>query len=82
MKIRYTVASAASENFAVEATVAGKTVQAQIPGKTVEMVSEDGSMGHTFRFPDSEEFDTDQLVPGAVVIASFSIEKPAGKPRK
>ena len=81
MKIRYTVASSTEDTFPVEAMVAGKPVQARIPGRTVEMVSEDGSMGHTFRFADSEEFDTDQLVPGAVVVASFTVEKAAPKKR-
>lgn len=82
MKIRYTVASVVPDQIAVKAIVGGKEIDAKIPGVVAEMVSDDGSMGHTFRFADSEEFDTDQLAPGAVVVASFEVEKPGKGKRK
>ena len=48
--IRYTVTSSTEDEVSVEATVAGQTVIAKVPGLVVEMTSEDGGMGHTYRF--------------------------------
>lgn len=49
MKIRYAVHSVAPTDFAVDAVVAGKQVVATVPGIIVEAVSDDGSMGHSFK---------------------------------
>ena len=50
MQLNYTVVSATAEDFTVTAQVAGQDVQAKVPGLVVEMLSVDGSMGHTFRY--------------------------------
>lgn len=49
MKIRYHVHSVAPTDFTVDAVVAGRETQAIVPGLIVEAVSEDGSMGHSFK---------------------------------
>lgn len=48
--LKYVVASAHEAKFDVEAEVAGKKMMASVPGVVIELVSEDGAMGHTFRF--------------------------------
>lgn len=82
MKIRYVVHSISAASFPVKAIVAGEEIEAQIPGVVAELVSEDGSMGHTFKFADSKEFDTDQLKVGSVVVAEFTVETPAKRAGK
>jgi hypothetical protein len=71
MKLKYTVAGVTQDQVEVDAVVAGQTIRAKIPAWIVEMVSEDGSMGHTFRF--TGEFDAEAYVVGAEVEVSFDI---------
>jgi hypothetical protein len=48
--IRYKIAGISETEVVVEAEVAGVgMVQAKVPVTAIECVSEDGSMGHTFR---------------------------------
>ncbi len=49
MDIRYTVASCQQADFDVQAEVLGQTRDVKVPGLVLELVSEDGGMGHTFR---------------------------------
>lgn len=49
MKLSYIVTSAASQLFDVKAKVGAQEVDAKVSGVVIELVSEDGSMGHTFR---------------------------------
>lgn len=72
MGIRYTVLSVNQDEAEVDALVAGQTVKAKVPVLTVEMVSEDGSMGHTFRFTQFGEDEMSLFVVGATVDASFA----------
>ena len=69
MQIRYKVHGVSHDEAEVDAVVAGQTVRAKIPVLTVEMGSEDGSMGHTFRF---SQF-TDEQVKGFAVGADFDV---------
>ncbi len=64
IKINYVVHSVTIDQFSVDAVVAGVGRKVSVPGLSIEAVSEDGSMGHTFRFiPDD----------GAAVIKAFPI---------
>lgn len=56
-KIAYRVASVSKDEAPVIAQVAGQNVEAKVPCLTVEMVSADGGMGHTFRFTQFTEED-------------------------
>jgi hypothetical protein len=49
MKIRYDIKSCVKDQFAAVATIGGAEQEVIIPGLVIEAVSEDGSMGHTFR---------------------------------
>ncbi len=49
MNVRYTVASCVDGEFVVVADVAGTPTEVKVPGLIVELISEDGSMGHTLR---------------------------------
>jgi hypothetical protein len=49
MDITYTVHSCVEEQIDVIATVAGREVAAKITGLVVEVVSDEGNMGHTLR---------------------------------
>lgn len=63
MKIRYTVASVHVTEGEVEAVVNGVKMTAKAPMTVVEMVSEDGTMGHTFRWlGEVDAFNEGQLV--------------------
>lgn len=67
--IRYTVHSVAQSEISVDATVAGQVVTAKVPATVVEMISEDGSMGHTFRFTG----DASEFVEGQAVDVTFTV---------
>lgn len=85
MILNYTVTSAVEVEIAVRATVAGREVDAKMPGVAIEMVSDDESMGHTFRFsPDDPAACLKRFAPGTVVRATFEVAKaaPAAKPAK
>ena len=78
MEINYTVHSCVEDEVSVAATVAGREVMAKVPGLIVELTSDDGSMGHTFRFtPDDMAAAKSLFNVGDVVVATFS--KPASK---
>jgi hypothetical protein len=49
MKILYDVHGVSPTDFSVKALVAGKETDAVVPGMILEAVSEDGSMGHSFK---------------------------------
>jgi hypothetical protein len=73
MQIKYTVSSCTENEVAVKATVAGREVEAKIPGLVVELMSEDGGMGHTYRLtPDDFEAAKDFFTIGEDVILTFS----------
>jgi len=50
VELNYVVTSSQSDVFAVTAVVGGVEREVTIPGVVIEMLSEDGSMGHTYRF--------------------------------
>lgn len=63
MKIRYTVSSVHLTEGEVEAVVGGVKMTAKAPMTVVEMVSDDGTMGHTFRWMgDVKDFEAGQVV--------------------
>lgn len=55
--INYTVTSVSTDEVTVDAEVAGKAVKAKVERLTVEATSDDGSMGHTFRFDGADPAD-------------------------
>ena len=65
--LNYKVASATSEEFTVEAMVADKPVTAKVQGVCVELLSDDGAMGHTFRFMTDDP---------SAVLAKFAVDAP------
>lgn len=72
MQVRYTVAGCNVDEFSVEATVAGQTVQAKVPGLVVELVSEDGSMCHMLRVRPTDMAAAEKLFAvGNGVVATF-----------
>lgn len=73
MEVIYTVASCSEDPISVIATVGGKEVPAKIMGLTVEVVSEDQSMGHMFRLtPDDMEAAKEFFTVGNKVKATFT----------
>ncbi len=74
MQINYTVTSCSEDTIDVIATVAGLgEVTAKIAGLVVEVTSEDGSMGHTFRFTPTDMADAkEKFAVGAAVVATFT----------
>lgn len=74
MKIRYTIHGVNIDQATVDATVAGREVRATVPALTIEAVSADGSMGHTFRVTDYSEEDAADMVEGATLIVSLDVE--------
>lgn len=76
MKLRYTVHSSNPEEFTVKATVAGREVDAKIQGLVVELTSEDGGMGHTYKFgPENIAKAQELFAPGAAIDVSFTAAK-------
>ncbi len=76
MQIIYTVASCSEDPVDVIATVAGREVPAKVMGLVVELVSEDKSMGHTFRFTPTDLTDAKEMFAvGEKIIANFSKAK-------
>ncbi len=70
--IDYTVTSCTTDEFTVEAEVAGKPAQAKISGLVVEMSSADGAMGHTYRFvPDDLAAAQEAFAVGSTVTATL-----------
>lgn len=73
MEITYIVQTCDIQEVTVKASVNGKEVDAKVPGLVVQMVSEDGSMGHTFRFmPDDLEAAKAEFPIGSKMTASFA----------
>lgn len=73
ISLKYKVHSCVEDDFAVAATVGGREVEAKISGLVVELVSDDESMGHTFKFiPDNFEIK-DALTDGAEVTVTLSV---------
>ncbi|HEY1750379.1 MAG TPA: hypothetical protein VGG29_03900 [Caulobacteraceae bacterium] len=69
MLIRYTVHSCVKHLVEVPVPYRGRTVMARVDGVVVELVSEDGAHGHTFRLmaEELEAGDLAFLVPGQSV---------------
>jgi hypothetical protein len=73
MEIRYTVASCNQEDVTVKAMVAGREVDAKIAGLVVELVSDCGQMGHTFRLQPADLAEAQELFAiGAEIVLTFS----------
>lgn len=73
MEIIYTVASCSEDPVDVIATVNGREVSAKVMGLVVELVSEDESMGHTFRFtPEDMTAAKDMFAVGETITLTFS----------
>ncbi len=80
MKIRYIVHSVAPTTFSVTATVAGKEVEATVPGVIIEAVSDDGSMGHSFKvFGESHENIIKRASPGDELEVTLKLIDKDGK---
>lgn len=76
MKINYSVVSVTEDEAEVTAVVAGREMRAKIPMLTVEMISEDGSMGHTFRFANYDDDEADKFTVGNAITATFTPAEP------
>lgn len=77
MKIKYVVHSCNRDEFAATATVNGRELAVKIPGLVIEMTSEDGSMGHTFRVvPDDLEAVEAEFAVGADITVTLAATKP------
>ncbi len=50
MEIKYTVVSCVEDSFDMTVEVNGSPMAVKAPGIVLELMSLDGSMGHTFRF--------------------------------
>ena len=73
VELNYVVTSSQSDVFAVTAVVGGVEREVTIPGVVIEMLSEDGSMGHTYRFVPENVVDTLAAFPvGAAVRLSLT----------
>lgn len=74
MQINYTVTSCSEETIDVLATVPGLgEVTAKVMGLVVEVTSEDGQMGHTFRFTPADMADAKaKFAVGSPVVATFT----------
>ncbi len=77
MEIKYTVRSSSEDEVSVLATVPGLgQVTAKVPGLVVELVSEDGGMGHTYRItPEDMAVAKDFFTVGDHVKITFSKTK-------
>ena len=73
MKVRYKVHTVADAKFLVKATLAGgREVDAEVPGFTYELISEDADMVHTFHVQSSEANEAAEFQPGDDVDAVFT----------
>jgi ABC-type Zn uptake system ZnuABC Zn-binding protein ZnuA len=75
MELKYTVTSCSEDPIDVIATVPGiGEVSAKIMGLVVEVVSEDGSMGHTLRLTPTDMAEAKELFTvGNKVTATFAL---------
>lgn len=55
--IDYTVHSCETQAVSIKATLNGNEVEATVSGLVVELVTDDGSQGHTFRFTPTGDED-------------------------
>jgi hypothetical protein len=73
MEIKYVVQSCSEDEVPVVATVAGREVSAKVAGLVVELLSEDGGMGHTFRLtPTDMAAATEFFAVGEEIKLTFS----------
>jgi hypothetical protein len=76
IQIQYTVHSVHQTTTAVRAQFAGREVDATIPALVVELLSDDGVHGHTFRFVPQGEDDLkahlELFVPGRRIVSAFA----------
>jgi hypothetical protein len=73
MDIKYTVASCNQEDVIVKAMVGGREVDAKIAGLVVELVSDCGQMGHTFRLqPADLDEALEFFATGEEIVLTFS----------
>lgn len=71
MQFKYTVHSAHVTEFPVKAIVGGKEIEAKVPGVVIELVSDDGSMGHTFRYIPEDASDLEGFAVGTPVTVTL-----------
>lgn len=73
MDIVYTVHSSSPSKVAVEVPYNGMTVEALVDGLVVELVSTDGTMGHTLRLiPEDLAAAQELFAVGAVVKGTYT----------
>lgn len=73
MDIKYKVASCSQEDVVVKAIVAGKEVDVKAPGLVVELVSDCGKMGHTYRFIPADMAEAlEMFTVGEPIILTFN----------
>lgn len=73
--MRFEVHSCTEEPINVTADFNGQPITAQVPGLTVELVSDDGRMSQTLRFiPADIEADKARFAVGGVVVATYEKE--------
>jgi hypothetical protein len=76
IKLNYTVHSVTTDQFEVDAIVAGTPRKVSVPGLVIEAVSQDGSMGHSFRFiPDDSAAAIAAFVVGSAIVVSIEPAK-------
>lgn len=75
MKIPYTVHSCDEQQVEVTVEFQGNATRALVTGLVVELVSDDGVMGHTYRIVPASDAERDAakklFTPGAKVVATF-----------
>ena len=74
-QIRYTVHSVEEQDVKANVELNGEVVEASVPGLVIELVSKDGTMGHTLRLvPNAENKAAAELLfqKDAEVIATFT----------
>lgn len=72
MEISYTVHSCVREGFPAMAKIGDREVEVIVPGLVVELVSDIGNMGHTFRYlPENIEKAEAMFAIGAKIKGTF-----------
>lgn len=80
MKITYKIVSCVRSNFQVMAQINGRDVEATVPGLIIEGVSDDGAMGHTFKFYDGDiDAAYDRAKAGGTLSVTLDVVDAAGK---
>ena len=73
MELKYTVSSCSEDPVEVMATVMGQEMPVKVMGLVVELISECGGMGHTYRLMPTDMADAkEKFAVGAEVILTFT----------